>query len=187
MFMGEAKRLCPDLVVLPYEFDKYQAASEKARGGREEGGGWGGGGEGVWAGGGVGGGAGGGVGETTEGNTRGTIAGMPLPLLPSAHASRRLCHHHLQHRTLPSPPPSPPSPAPLPPQVYRILMAYSSCVQPISCDEAFLDVTGLLPPASTFPPAAASTVGHIWPGSGSVVPARPAPAGSEQCSRAHVN
>ena len=28
------------------------------------------------------------------------------------------------------------------PQVYRILLKYTSCVQPISCDEAFLDVTG---------------------------------------------
>lgn len=28
-------------------------------------------------------------------------------------------------------------------QVYRILMQKTSCVQPLSCDEAFLDVTGL--------------------------------------------
>ncbi len=27
--------------------------------------------------------------------------------------------------------------------VYRILLRYSSCVQPLSCDEAYLDVTGL--------------------------------------------
>ncbi|KXZ53208.1 hypothetical protein GPECTOR_7g1101 [Gonium pectorale] len=56
MFIAEAKRRCPDLVVMPYEFDKYQTVSE---------------------------------------------------------------------------------------QVYRILMSYTSIVQPISCDEAFLDVTGL--------------------------------------------
>ena len=31
MFIGEAKRRCPDLVVMPYEFDKYDAVSEKAR------------------------------------------------------------------------------------------------------------------------------------------------------------
>lgn len=29
------------------------------------------------------------------------------------------------------------------PQVYRTLMRYSACVQPISCDEAFVDLTGL--------------------------------------------
>jgi impB/mucB/samB family len=28
-------------------------------------------------------------------------------------------------------------------QVYRILMQYTTAVQPLSCDEAFLDVTGL--------------------------------------------
>eukprot|EP00967_Tisochrysis_lutea_P098416 scaffold145316_cov20-Tisochrysis_lutea.AAC.3 len=28
-------------------------------------------------------------------------------------------------------------------QVYRILMKYTSCVQALSCDEAYLDVTGL--------------------------------------------
>lgn len=28
-------------------------------------------------------------------------------------------------------------------QVYRILVRYTSCVQPLSCDEALLDVTGL--------------------------------------------
>ena len=27
--------------------------------------------------------------------------------------------------------------------VYRILVRYSSCVQPLSCDEALMDVTGL--------------------------------------------
>ncbi len=35
------------------------------------------------------------------------------------------------------------------PQVYRILMSYTSIVQPISCDEAFLDVTGLSAPPIT--------------------------------------
>ena len=30
MCIGEAKRLCPDLVVMPYQYDKYQAASEQA-------------------------------------------------------------------------------------------------------------------------------------------------------------
>ncbi|GFR48077.1 hypothetical protein Agub_g9915, partial [Astrephomene gubernaculifera] len=58
MFISEARRRCPQLVVVPYEFDKYQAVSE---------------------------------------------------------------------------------------QVYRILMSYTALVQPISCDEAFLDVTGLAP------------------------------------------
>lgn len=29
------------------------------------------------------------------------------------------------------------------PQVYRILLKYTACVQPLSCDEAYLDVTGL--------------------------------------------
>ncbi|GIL73675.1 hypothetical protein Vretimale_5440, partial [Volvox reticuliferus] len=56
MFIAEAKRRCPDLIVVPYEFEKYQTISE---------------------------------------------------------------------------------------QVYRILMSYTSIVQPVSCDEAFLDVTGL--------------------------------------------
>lgn len=27
-------------------------------------------------------------------------------------------------------------------QVYRVLLKYSACVQPISCDEAFVDITG---------------------------------------------
>ena len=31
MFIAEAKRRCRDLVVMPYEFDKYDAVSEKAR------------------------------------------------------------------------------------------------------------------------------------------------------------
>ncbi|EFJ42568.1 hypothetical protein VOLCADRAFT_97374 [Volvox carteri f. nagariensis] len=57
MFIAEARRRCPDLVVVPYEFEKYQEISE---------------------------------------------------------------------------------------QVYRILMSYTSIVQPMSCDEAFLDVTGLV-------------------------------------------
>lgn len=56
MFIAEAKKRCPGLVVVPYEFDKYQHISE---------------------------------------------------------------------------------------QVYRILMRYTGCVQPLSCDEAYLDVTGL--------------------------------------------
>ncbi|GIL49419.1 hypothetical protein Vafri_5746, partial [Volvox africanus] len=56
MFIAEAKRRCPDLIVVPYEFERYQTISE---------------------------------------------------------------------------------------QVYRILMSYTSIVQPVSCDEAFLDVTGL--------------------------------------------
>ncbi|GAB4820844.1 hypothetical protein N2152v2_007890 [Parachlorella kessleri] len=56
MFIARAKELCPQLIVVPYEFDKYEEACE---------------------------------------------------------------------------------------QVYRVLLKYSSCVQPISCDEAFVDVTGL--------------------------------------------
>ncbi|KAK9810528.1 hypothetical protein WJX72_012236 [[Myrmecia] bisecta] len=56
MFIAEAKRRCPALIVMPYEFDKYEAVSEA---------------------------------------------------------------------------------------VYKILLKYTACVQPISCDEAFLDVTGL--------------------------------------------
>ncbi|CAL8466850.1 g6386 [Coccomyxa elongata] len=56
MFISEAKRLCPDIIVMPYFFEKYEAISEK---------------------------------------------------------------------------------------VYRILMQQTSSVQPLSCDEAFIDVTGL--------------------------------------------
>ncbi len=29
MFIGEARRLCPDLIVMPYEFDKYEDISDK--------------------------------------------------------------------------------------------------------------------------------------------------------------
>ena len=29
MCIGEAKRLCPDLVVMPYQYEKYQAISEQ--------------------------------------------------------------------------------------------------------------------------------------------------------------
>jgi nucleotidyltransferase/DNA polymerase involved in DNA repair len=43
----------------------------------------------------------------------------------------------------PSRPCSGPHPHPCPPQVYRILMRTTSAVQPLSCDEAYLDVTGL--------------------------------------------
>jgi nucleotidyltransferase/DNA polymerase involved in DNA repair len=56
MFIAEAKRRCPQLVVVPYEFERYHAISDA---------------------------------------------------------------------------------------VYRLLLAASACVQPLSCDEAFLDVTGL--------------------------------------------
>ena len=35
------------------------------------------------------------------------------------------------------------SPRPPSLQVYRILIRHSACVQPLSCDEAYLDVTGL--------------------------------------------
>ena len=56
MFMAKAKELCPDLIVVPYEFEKYEIVSEK---------------------------------------------------------------------------------------MYRILFKHSSLVQPVSCDEAYLDVTGL--------------------------------------------
>ena len=31
MFMESAKALCPGLVVMPYEFEKYEAISEQAR------------------------------------------------------------------------------------------------------------------------------------------------------------
>ena len=31
MFIGEAKQRCPGLVVMPYEFEKYEAISKKAR------------------------------------------------------------------------------------------------------------------------------------------------------------
>lgn len=61
MFMSRAKELCPGLIVVPYEFEKYEKVSE---------------------------------------------------------------------------------------QVYRILLKYTSAVQPISCDEAFLDITGLGDPES---------------------------------------
>ena len=33
---------------------------------------------------------------------------------------------------------------PPPPQVYRILLRRTACVQPLSCDEAYLDITGEL-------------------------------------------
>ncbi len=29
MFISEAKRLCPDIIVMPYMFEKYEAISEK--------------------------------------------------------------------------------------------------------------------------------------------------------------
>ena len=29
MFIGEARRLCPNLIVMPYEFDKYEDISDK--------------------------------------------------------------------------------------------------------------------------------------------------------------
>lgn len=29
MFIGEARRLCPNLIVMPYEFDKYEEISDK--------------------------------------------------------------------------------------------------------------------------------------------------------------
>lgn len=29
MFIAEAKRLCPEVVVVPYEFERYTAASEQ--------------------------------------------------------------------------------------------------------------------------------------------------------------
>lgn len=29
MFIAEAKRLCPDMIVMPYFFEKYEAISEK--------------------------------------------------------------------------------------------------------------------------------------------------------------
>ena len=32
MFIGEARRLCPDLIVMPYEFDKYEDISDKVKG-----------------------------------------------------------------------------------------------------------------------------------------------------------
>ncbi|KAL6766193.1 REV1 [Auxenochlorella protothecoides x Auxenochlorella symbiontica] len=60
MFMAGAKQLCPDLIVVPYNFERYQEVSEQA---------------------------------------------------------------------------------------YKIMMACSACVQPLSCDEAFLDVTGLGDPS----------------------------------------
>jgi DNA repair protein REV1 len=56
MWMGEAKQLCPELLVMPYQFDRYQEISDR---------------------------------------------------------------------------------------VYSIMLKYSAAVQPVSCDEAFLDVTGL--------------------------------------------
>jgi len=30
MMIGDAKRLCPDLVVMPYQYEDYQTVSEKA-------------------------------------------------------------------------------------------------------------------------------------------------------------
>ena len=31
MFISEAKRLCPDIIVMPYFFEKYEAISEKVQ------------------------------------------------------------------------------------------------------------------------------------------------------------
>lgn len=31
MFISRAKELCPHLIVVPYEFDKYEEASEQVR------------------------------------------------------------------------------------------------------------------------------------------------------------
>lgn len=47
------------------------------------------------------------------------------------------------------------------PQVYRILMSYTAVVQPISCDEAFLDVTGLSAPPTT---ATGASLAPVPPG-----------------------
>ena len=33
-------------------------------------------------------------------------------------------------------------------QVYRLMLQRTSCVQPLSCDEAFMDITGALIPAA---------------------------------------
>jgi DNA repair protein REV1 len=30
MFLGEAKKLCPNVIVLPYDFDGYEEVSSKA-------------------------------------------------------------------------------------------------------------------------------------------------------------
>ncbi|KAK9825519.1 hypothetical protein WJX74_003581 [Apatococcus lobatus] len=75
MFIADAKRRCPDLIVMPYEFDRYEAVSEA---------------------------------------------------------------------------------------VYRILLSTTACVQPISCDEAWLDVTGLGDPLKI----AADVREAIWQATG---------------------
>ncbi|KAK9867787.1 hypothetical protein WJX84_002274 [Apatococcus fuscideae] len=75
MFIADAKRRCPDLIVMPYEFDRYETVSEA---------------------------------------------------------------------------------------VYRILLATTACVQPISCDEAWLDVTGLGDPLKI----AADVRAAIWQATG---------------------
>lgn len=31
MFIGDARQRCPDMIVMPYEFDKYEEISDKAR------------------------------------------------------------------------------------------------------------------------------------------------------------
>lgn len=113
---SRAKELCPHLIVVPYMFEKYEEASEKvspAAGLEPQ--------------------------QATRRPWLPALAqvGIALPRAAGAAlASQCACIHNLlTSATLLAP-------AAAPVQVYRILLRHTACVQALSCDEAYLDVTG---------------------------------------------
>ena len=95
MRISEAKRLSPDLLVVPYLFDKYQVRQRDNLT----------------------------VHSKPEEQTLAAVHFSPPPSIPPSSLSATSQE--------------------VSEQVYRILVRYSSCVQPLSCDEALMDVTGL--------------------------------------------